>query len=77
MCELPQWLHRCWVLILVGIVSTGKILLQLLQTKVALILLDANVFNSKQLGKYIESTEALVAFKLSIDLPQNALKSAS
>ena len=32
--------------------------------------LDGNIFNSKQLGKYTESTEALVAFKLSIDLPQ-------
>ena len=34
---------------------------------------DGNIFNSKQLGKYTESTEALVAFKLSIDFPQNAL----
>ena len=38
-------------------VSTGEFLLQMLQTKDAPILLDANILNSKQLGKYTESTE--------------------
>ena len=44
-------------LIFVHMVSTGEILLQLLQMKDAPILLVDNVFNSKQLGKYTEYTE--------------------
>ena len=67
-------------------VSTGGFLLQMLQTKDAPILLDANILNSKQLGKYTESTEMhvklckyaissiycgdLVDFKFGIDFPQ-------
>ena len=64
-------------LIFVHMVSTGEILLQLLQTKVAPILLDANVFNSKQLGNLLDfhciftvfdvCSGGLVDFKFGID----------
>ena len=62
-------------LFLVDMVSAGEFLLQVLQTKDAPILLDGNIFNSKQLGKYTESTEIVcsgdpVDFKFRIDFPQ-------
>ena len=50
-------------------VSTGEFLLQLLQTKDAPILLDDNVFNSKQQG-FLYLLWDLVDFKFSIDLAE-------
>ena len=60
-------------------VSTGKILLQLLQTKVALNTLGLFLVDFKfsidcqKMSKYAESTEALVAFKFGMDFPKKSV----